>query len=146
MGLLPALLLVGLVLQAGTPPPAPAVEQADNAALQGEWNVEIIHNIKVMPDSRVTLSFQGNRVAGLASSNTYQGNAAVTGTALKVSGILATMKYCDAPRMSQEKDFLDLLRTATRYELRPDGALVIFNAAGKSMTARRTTSLSMSRN
>lgn len=131
------LLLAVLLAQSVGAQSAPAVLQPGAEVLQGEWEVEVIDRIEVMPESQVTVRFQGTRVTGMASCNTYQGTADIQGTALTFRGILATMKFCDGPRMSQEKDFLELLRTAVRYELLSDGVLAITDARGKTITARR---------
>ena len=103
----------------------------------GEWIVTVIDNIKVMPDSQVTLTVTGTTVSGLASCNSYRGAFTVDGTNVKVGDILKTMKACDGPRMSQEADFLALLRTVVRYEVRPNNTLVLTTVTGKTITATR---------
>lgn len=106
--------------------------------LQGEWTVEVIDRIKVLPEARVSLAFQGNRVTGSASCNAYQGLAEVSGQRLQITGILATMKACDDARMRQEREFLELLRHVERYEVQANGNLLqLTTAEGKTITARR---------
>jgi heat shock protein HslJ len=128
--MLDALVLTGALLQAPVP-------QRDSAALEGEWTVNVIDNINVMPAAPVTITFRGTRVSGLASCNTYIGAYTVAGTSLKTESILTTMKACDGPRMSQERDFLTVLRSVERYELRADGVLRLVTADGKAITATR---------
>jgi heat shock protein HslJ len=125
------LLLAGLIVQ------TPQVPQPDAAAIAGDWVVEVIDNINVMPAVPVTVTFRGTRVSGLASCNTYMGTYAVTGTSIRTESILSTMKACDGPRMSQERDFLSLLRSISRYELLQNGKLKLVTAEGKTITASR---------
>jgi heat shock protein HslJ len=117
------------LLQMSTPPYA------------GEWVVEIIDNIKVMPDSRVTIRIEGQTIAGSAPCNTYRGSFTVTGAAdgVKVGQLLKTMKSCDPARMSEETDFFTLLGNASEYEVRGNDVLVLRTPTGKTITARRST-------
>ena len=138
-----AVLVVAFALQTVTPAPPQWMPppQAGAASLEGEWNVEAVDNIKVMPDSRVTMKFQGTRVSGLASCNTYSGTYTLDGTALQMGSILSTMKACSSELMSQERDFLQLLRNTARCEVQGGGGtLVLTTATGKVLTARRFTS------
>jgi heat shock protein HslJ len=114
-----------------------APPQPDGAALEGTWAIEVIDNIAVMPEAPVTLTFRGNRVSGTASCNSFQGGVRVSGDTLKFDSILTTMKACDTPRMSQEKDFLSVLRQVTRYSLDRDGGLVLTTAGGKRLSAKK---------
>jgi putative lipoprotein len=111
--------------------------QPREAALEGEWVVDVVDNIKVMPDSQVTITFSGTRVMGQASCNSYTGTYRATADAIKFEGILTTMRACDDSRMSQERDFLGLLRATTSYEIGSGGTLVLRSSAGKAITARR---------
>jgi heat shock protein HslJ len=116
---------------------APRAPEPDSAAIEGDWMVEVLDNIDVMAAAPVTLSFRGTRVSGLASCNTYIGVATVTGSSIKTESILTTMKACDGPRMSQERDFLGLLRNAVRFELLADGRLNLVTSDRRVLTARR---------
>ena len=128
-----AIVLTAMLIQAPGAAPASQLE----AALEGEWVVEIVDNIRVMPESAVTVTLRGTRVSGLASCNTYTRIYTAEGTDVKTDSILTTMKACDEARMSQEREFLSLLRSVVRYELRPKDTLLLINAAGKSISARR---------
>ena len=125
------LLLAPLILQ------TPQVPQPDSAVLEGEWLVEVIDNISVMPGVPVTVTFRGTRVSGLASCNTYMGTYSVTGTSIRTESVLSTMKACDGPRMSQERDFLTMLRGLARFELPQGGKLKLVTAEGKTIMASR---------
>jgi heat shock protein HslJ len=113
------------------------VLQPEARGLEGDWVVEIIDNIKVMPESTVTITFRGGRLSGLASCNTYSGPYRVAGSEITTESILTTMKACDAPRMSQERDFLSILRGVVRFELDGKTRIVLTDARGKSITATR---------
>jgi heat shock protein HslJ len=106
----------------------------------GEWVVEIIDNIKVMPDSRVTIRFEGQTIAGNAPCNTYRGSFTTHDQdGVKVGQLLKTMKSCDPARMSEETDFFNVLGGASGYEIRGNELLILRTQAGKTITARRTT-------
>ncbi len=107
------------------------------AALEGEWVVEIVNNIKVMPESLVTITFGGTGVMGQGSCNSYTGTYRTTAGGIKFESILTTMRACDDARMSQERDFLGLLREVTSYEIAPGATLLLKTGAGKTITARR---------
>jgi heat shock protein HslJ len=116
----------------------PRVGPADPPAYEGEWIVEIIDNIKVMPDSRVTMNIRGATITGSGSCNTYRGSFTVTGETVRVSQLLRTMKACDPPRMSEEADFFLLLADVSGFEVRSRNTLVLTTPGGKSIMARRS--------
>jgi heat shock protein HslJ len=135
-----AVITLSLLLQVDahqTPLRAPATQP-----YEGSWVVEVIDNIKVMPDSRVTMTIRRDANAGSASvsgagpCNTYRGSFTVDADGVRVGQLLKTMKACDAPRMSEEADFFALLNAVVRYEVQKD-RLVLTTRDGKSMTARR---------
>ena len=64
--MLEVLAIVAALAQVPAPPAADDV-------LEGEWTVEVVDNIRIMPDAAVTITFRGTRVTGLASCNTFQG-------------------------------------------------------------------------
>jgi heat shock protein HslJ len=47
------------------------------------------------------------------------------------------MKACEDPLMKQEQAFLGVLQGVERFEIRPDGTLVLHAADKRSITARR---------
>lgn len=105
--------------------------------LEGEWRVAIVDGIKVMPDSVVTLRLQTTRISGLSSCNSYSGVYTLDGRAFKTASILSTMKACSPELMSQERDFLSVLRNAVRAELRGNDTLMLTTADRKTLTATR---------
>lgn len=130
------LALTLLFQTAGATPPFAAV-QPPPAPYQGEWNVEVIDGIKVLPESTVTLRIERRTIAGLSSCNTYRGGFTADGNTVEVGELLRTMKTCDSARMSEEDDFLRLLRAVVRYEVQPDGTLILTTPDGRTISARR---------
>jgi heat shock protein HslJ len=126
-----------IVVLAVTFAQTPAPPRPDSEALEGTWAIDVIDNINVMPEAPVTLTFRGARVSGMASCNSFQGGVTVSNDTLKFDSILTTMKACDAPRMSQERDFLAMLRQVTRYAIGRNGALTLTTAEGKRLSARK---------
>jgi putative lipoprotein len=111
--------------------------QPREAALEGEWMVEVVDNIKVLPESVVTMTFSGARIMGQASCNSYTGTYHATANGIKLEGLLTTMRACDPSRMSQERDFLSVLRAVDSFEISSSGVLVLRTSAGKAISARR---------
>ena len=135
--MLPTLLLAAIVMQAPGAKSAPA--QPEPLPYEGEWVVETVDHIKVMPESQITIRLQRQNISGSASCNTYRGQLTVRGTDLKVGELLRTMKACDQARMSEEQDFFNVLGAVVTYELRGNGALVLSTSGGRTITARRTS-------
>jgi len=48
-----------------------------------------------------------------------------------------TRKLCAPSLMAQEDRFLDVLRNVSRFEISPDGALILHTGDGRTITARR---------
>jgi putative lipoprotein len=135
-------LALSLFFQAAGTAPLPSA-QPTPPPYEGEWMVELIDNIKVMPDSHVTMRIEGTglmgsaSIMGMASCNNYRGSIDVTGTTVKVGELLRTMKTCDAARLSEENDFLALLRDVVRYEVQSRDMLELKTADRKTIVARR---------
>ena len=130
-------LALTLLLQAAGSPPPLTSAQPTPPRYEGEWVVDVIDNIKVMPDSNVTIRIEGQSVAGIASCNNYRGSFIVTGTSVIVGELLRTMKTCDAARLSEENDFLALLRQVVRYEVQSRDILELKTSNRKTIVARR---------
>ena len=107
--------------------------------LEGEWRVDVVDGIKVMPDSLVTLRFRGTGISGLSSCNNYSGSFSLDDTVFKTTSILSTMKACSSELMSQERDVLYVLRHAVRAELKGKDSLVLTTADRKTLTATRSS-------
>jgi heat shock protein HslJ/membrane-bound inhibitor of C-type lysozyme len=100
--------------------------------------VERIDGDRLIGDSRATIAFQeGGRVAGLASCNRYTATYRLTGEGLSIVGGASTMMACEPALMGQERRFLDALAAVTRFEIAPDGALVLAAGDRPKLVARR---------
>ena len=113
---------------------------APEALLQGEaWTVERIGDSAVLDGAPPTLSFgTDGSVSGNASCNSFGAGYRLTGEGLTFTPIVATKRACvEANRMQQESAFLDQLGRSTRFDIRPDGALLLETATGQTLLARR---------
>jgi heat shock protein HslJ/uncharacterized lipoprotein YbaY len=107
--------------------------------LQGrEWVVEDINGKGIVDRSRATLDFGADgRVAGRSSCNNYTAQYTLTGEGLTVSKAAGTMMACPPALMQQEALFLDVLQNVRRFDLGPDGALILQTDDRRAITARR---------
>lgn len=102
------------------------------------WVVERIGGEPVLGDAPVTIEFgEDGRIAGLASCNRYLATYELTGEGLSIAGGAATMMACAPALMAQERRFLDALDAVRRFEIAPDGALVLLADDGPQLVARR---------
>jgi heat shock protein HslJ len=108
--------------------------------LQGpEWVVEDINGTGLVEHSRATLEFRADgRVGGRSSCNSYGAEYTLTGEGLSVSKAAGTMMACSPELMRQEALFLDLLQNVRRFDLSPDGALILETDDRRTLTARRS--------
>jgi heat shock protein HslJ len=108
--------------------------------LQGrEWVVQDIAGKGIVDRSRTTLNFGADgRVSGGASCNRFTAPYTLTGESLSISPKAAvTMMACEPALMQQEGFFLDVLRNVSRFDIGPDGALILHANDGRTITARR---------
>ena len=109
----------------------------------GEWVVEDITGVRLVDHSRITLAFGADgRVSGMASCNRYGAEYALTGEGLTISKGFTTRMACDPPLMNQEQVFLEVLSKVQRFELGPNGTLILHTADRRTITARRGVSRS----
>jgi len=86
----------------------------------------------------VTIPFrEGGRIDGLASCNRYLANYELTGEGLTIAGGASTMMACEPSLMEQERRVFDALAAVRRFEIAPDGALVLLADGGPKLIARR---------
>jgi heat shock protein HslJ len=103
----------------------------------GTWLVSQLGQQPIVKMSRVTLAFGASgRVMETASCNTYSATYLMTAAGLTVTMPIASMRACEAPYMTQEALFLEILRGVNRFEL-TDGTLTLHATDGGSITARR---------
>jgi heat shock protein HslJ len=103
-----------------------------------EWIVESIDGDALIGEPDVTMAFdEGGRLTGLASCNRYLAAYELTGEGLSIAGGATTMMACEPALMDQERRFLDALDAIRRFEIAPDGALVLLADDGPKLIARR---------
>jgi len=105
--------------------------------LRGNWSIEQIAGRAVLAESHPTIDFGDGQISGNGSCNRYFGSYALTGESMKISGLGSSMMACDQPLMEQEALLLGILGETSRFEINPDGRLVVHSASGKSVVARR---------
>lgn len=112
---------------------------APESLLHGVWTAESVDGETAPERARATLDFRPDgRLGGRAFCNSYATSYAVTGEGLRINGsIAATRMACPEPLMRREKAFLDILAGATAHDIRPDGALAITGADGRTVVARK---------
>ncbi|MBV9034238.1 MAG: META domain-containing protein [Acidobacteriaceae bacterium] len=110
--------------------------------LQGNtWVVQTINGTAPVDPSRVTLSFgPDGRVLGTSFCNAYDGHYRITGEGLTIDAVASTRKACAAPLMKQEAAFLSILQNVLRFEIQPEGTLVLQTSDQHTMIARRENS------
>jgi heat shock protein HslJ len=114
-----------------------ASQPAERPEYHGQWLVEVVDNIRIMPDSNVTVNIEGTTISGSASCNTFRGTLTVEDGGIRIRQVLKTMKACDPPRMSEEEDFFRLLNDVNEVEVRSNAVLVLRTPDGKTIRARR---------
>jgi heat shock protein HslJ len=103
-----------------------------------EWVVESIDGDALIGNSRPTIAFHDEgQVAGSASCNRYLASYELTGEGLSIAGGASTMMACEPLLMEQERRFLDALAAVSRFEVAPDGALVLLADHRPKLIARR---------
>jgi heat shock protein HslJ/uncharacterized lipoprotein YbaY len=109
------------------------------ALLQGEiWTVQSIAGTPVAATSRVTVSFGADGlVFGTSSCNSYRGPYTIGGEGLSIGQTAGTLKACPPELMTQETAFLSVLRDVRHFDIRPDGALDLKTADGRTIVAVR---------
>jgi heat shock protein HslJ len=114
-------------------------EDAGTASLEGaEWRVTGLDGREPVAGSSVTLAFDGaGTVAGSTGCNRFRGSYEASEGSLSIGQAAATMMACSEPLMQQERRFLDLLAAIARYEIAPDGTLLMTSGDGRAISATR---------
>ena len=107
--------------------------------LTGEWMVAEIAGAAALPETEVTLHFDGKgRVSGAAGCNRYSADYALTGEGLKIEKAVMTEMACIDPAvMEQEQRFAGRLGSIDRFDIRDDGALVLYVRDAAAIVAKR---------
>lgn len=110
--------------------------QPSSLLVAREWVVEDLGGRGIVEGSRMTLEFNADgHVAGNASCNRYTAEYRLTGEALTINSAATTRMMCPEALMTQERRFLDILKSIRHFDLDRSGALVLEGNAG-SLVAR----------
>jgi heat shock protein HslJ len=107
------------------------------AEIAGAWIVEDILGGGIIDNSRVTLEFVGDRLAGRASCNAYTAPWSLADGRLSIGDAAVTMMACPEALMNQEQRFLDALASADGFRLDDTGALFLTSSGKDVVRARR---------
>ena len=111
-------------------------ERAPPPRLEGvQWEVTGYNNGRqavVSPKigTRLTLAFQDGRVSGSSGCNRFHGEFKVEGNALKIRPLATTRMACEDELMTQERQFLRALESATTWGI-VRGMLDVHRADGE---------------
>lgn len=108
------------------------------ALLEGEWIVTEINGKPVIAESQASISFTADgQVNGNASCNRYFGPFKLTGEGLTISDLGSTMMMCEPTVVDQERLFLGVMGEVNRFEIKPNGALVLHGKDSNAISAKR---------
>jgi len=96
------------------------------------WNVTEYNNgrqavVSLLPDTRLTLSFEKGAVSGQAGCNTFRATYRVQGNRITIGPPAATRKTCAETVMAQERAFLAALGSVARWTI--DGGVLDMHRA-----------------
>jgi heat shock protein HslJ len=93
-------------------------------------------NIRALPEAFVNFDENKRSVGGNSSCNVFGGSFSATGATLRITEVMSTMRACiEDYRMTVERQFLDGLRRANRYQIH-DGILTLYRDRTLLLTLR----------
>jgi|SRR5687768_13072293 len=127
-----------LVMRLAAPTKQPSEDSDDRIGLDDrKWVLDAIKGVPVSRIGRtafVVFDQSKGSAGGNSSCNVFGGSYTATGSTLKITDIVSTMRACvEDSRMTIERDFLDGLRTANRYEI-ARGRLMLYRNARLMLT------------
>ena len=123
--------LVAVVLAAGLLA-GTAVTAMATPLPQGVWIVEDIDGRGVIDNLQSTLEADGDRVAGMAGCNRYNGQLREDGTGLSIGPVMSTRMMCTPAVMDQEQKLFSALARVRGQDLR-NGLLHLLDAEGRTI-------------
>lgn len=110
-----------------------------SALLEGpEWTVRSLAGESVPDEVSVTIHFlENDRVAGSSGCNRFMGGYQLSGEGLSFGQLAGTMMACAEPQMQTEQRFLELMQAVVRFEIAPDGALLLVTGDDERIVADR---------
>lgn len=119
--------------------PVAAASASGSEILTGDaWRIEDIDGRGVIDIAQTTIAFdtQGG-VSGSGGCNRYNAGYELNGETLNIGGIAATRMACVPAVGAQEQAFFAFLNGPLKLQISETGALVMTNARGQTLTARR---------
>lgn len=105
------------------------------------WNVTGYNNgrqavVSLLPDTRITLSFEKGAVSGSAGCNTFRATYSVHDNRITIGPPATTRMACAKAVMAQERAFLTALEAVTRWTI--DGGMLDMHRADdeRALTAK----------
>lgn len=93
-------------------------------------------NVKALPEAFINFDASKGSAGGNSSCNVFGGNYTTTGDRIRITNVVATMRACiEDERMTVERQFLDGLRDANRYEI-SNGLLRLYRDRRLVLTLR----------
>ncbi len=133
----------------GMPYPSTVVVEIENQRLSGcggepsallegpEWQVRALAGEPVPDQVAVTIQFlEDNRIAGSSGCNRFMGGYQLSGEGLSFGQVAGTMMACPDAQMETEQRFLELLQAVNRFEIGPEGELLLITSQERRIMAK----------
>jgi heat shock protein HslJ/uncharacterized lipoprotein YbaY len=105
----------------------------------GEWVVEDVTGVPPVDGPRITLDFgPAGQLSGSASCNRYGAEYTLSGEGLTIAKGFTSMMACDPKLLDQERTFLEVLGRVRRFDMGPNGTLILHTDDRRTITARRS--------
>ena len=95
-----------------------------------DWRVAEAGGQAIPEGVEARLRFEGRGVSGQGGCNGFSGSFELTGEALRLGPIAATMKACDGQRMAAERALFTALAATRRFDIDAEGALILIGDDG----------------
>lgn len=88
------------------------------------WNLDSYNKegtlVNILPNTEITIQFQGSTITGSAGCNSYTGAYGINGNTIMIDALAVTEMYCAEPEgiMEQEYDYLTALGSATTFKIK----------------------------
>ncbi len=103
-----------------------------------EWQIDNIAGQPLVAGSSASIEFlPDQRVAGSASCNRFMGGYELTGESLTFTQLASTMMACEESVLNQEIQLLTLLDEVNRFDIDPEGGLMLYTHQCQLIRARR---------
>lgn len=94
----------------------------------GTWEVTGYNNgrqavVSPMTGTRITVAFEQGTVSGQAGCNTFRATYSIDGSRITIGPAVTTRKMCEQAVMTQEREFLKALESASTWSIDAGGLL-----------------------